>query len=137
MNNTRFAVGVHILSLLSCHGEDYVSSELIAKSINMNPAMVRKELGVLRQTGLIESKEGIGGGSRLARKPEHISFDEVYLAVKEDSHVLGLYREDPNQQCPVGAKINQALEGLFQEVETAFLLKLRMMSLAEFTKVFR
>src|SRR5690606_21431196 len=67
MNNVRFATALHILTLLHLQPGELLPSEYIAGSINLNPAVVRKELSNLRNFGLVESKEGKGGGSTLAK----------------------------------------------------------------------
>lgn len=61
MNNTRFATAIHIMTLLAKSPQDWLSSEWIAGSININPAIVRKEISVLREGGLIVSKQGKEG----------------------------------------------------------------------------
>lgn len=44
MNNTRFATAIHIMTLLAESPQDWLTSEWIAGSININPVIVRKEL---------------------------------------------------------------------------------------------
>lgn len=63
MNNTRFATAIHIMTLLAKSPQDWLSSEWIAGSIHVNPVIVRKEISVLREAGLIVSKQGKEGES--------------------------------------------------------------------------
>ncbi|MBL7878738.1 MAG: Rrf2 family transcriptional regulator, partial [Chryseobacterium gambrini] len=70
MNNTRFATAIHIMTLLTESPQDWLTSEWIAGSININPVIVRKELGVLREAGLITSRQGKEGGSQLAKSAD-------------------------------------------------------------------
>ncbi|AYD46531.1 Rrf2 family transcriptional regulator [Arachidicoccus soli] len=65
MNNVQFATYLHILVLLELNEGSLLSSSYISESININAAIVRKAVGELRQAGLVESKEGKGGGTRL------------------------------------------------------------------------
>lgn len=58
MISGKFAITLHILTLLSKNPEEYVSSEQIAESLNMNPVLVRKEIANLKQNGVVESREG-------------------------------------------------------------------------------
>jgi Predicted transcriptional regulator len=58
MNNTRFATAVHIMTLLAKFSQEWLTSEFIAGSINVNPVIVRKEIGVLKEAGLIISRQG-------------------------------------------------------------------------------
>ena len=88
MNNTRFATAIHILTLLSHQKDEWLRSEWIAGSINVNPVVVRRELSVLNEAGLVISRKGKVGGVTLAKSSEEITLDLVYLAVK-NTDVLG------------------------------------------------
>ncbi|MFC3160874.1 hypothetical protein ACFOEQ_22685 [Chryseobacterium arachidis] len=46
MNNTRFATAIHIMTLLAESPQEWLTSEWMAGSININPVIVRKELSV-------------------------------------------------------------------------------------------
>ena len=135
MSNARFATAVHIISLLSRSENELLSSGFLAGSININPAMVRKEITVLVKKGLVESREGKNGGCRLAKKPSAIKLGEVYEAVREGS-ILGLVKNSPNPYCPIGKQINQHLEGLYTDAETALIRTLQKKTLADFLKPF-
>jgi DNA-binding IscR family transcriptional regulator len=116
MNSGRFAISVHILTLLTFSEEEWTPSEYLAGSININPVLVRKELSNLRERGLVLSKEGKSGGSRLAKPAGQIFMSEVY--------------------CPVGRKINDHLDSLYDDAEKTLLASLGKMSLAEFCSKF-
>ena len=133
MVKSKFAISVHILTLLSTSEEEWTSSEYIAGSMNANPALVRKELGALREAGLVESKEGKSGGSRLRKPASKIYMSEVFDAVKED-HVFGFSPNLPNPDCPVGAGINNALETLFTEIDQTIYNRLKRVTLHAFSK---
>lgn len=134
MNNVRFATSLHILTLLAYTNDELLSSEFIAGSININPAVVRKEISNLRNNGLIESKEGKGGGSRLAKPASEIHISDIYKAVKPAS-VLGK-SNTPNPACPIGKNINQHIDDLYQDTENFLLKKLENITLEKFTKKF-
>jgi len=134
MNNVRFATALHILTLLHLQPEELLPSEYIAGSININAAVVRKEISNLRNHGLIESKEGKGGGSTLAKPASQILLSDVYQAVRQAS-ILGR-NNDPNLACPVGKQINAHLEELYSEAEQSLIQKLGNKTLADFAKQF-
>jgi Rrf2 family protein len=134
MNNTRYATALHILTLLSMQPGELLPSEYIAGSINVNAAVVRKELSNLRCFGLVESKEGKGGGSTLAKPAEEILLSDIYKAVRQAS-LLGR-SNDPNPACPVGKQINAHLEVLYSEAEQSLIRKLEKTTLAGFMKQF-
>lgn len=132
MSNSRFAISLHILTLLDLMGDELHSSEWIAGSININPVLVRKELSNLRQHGLVESKEGKNGGVYLAKPANKIHLSEIYEAVRQES-ALGTKRTDPNPKCKVGKQINKHLDTLYNEVEDTLMKKLGKKTLAEFS----
>lgn len=135
MIKSKFAISVHILSLLAGSEEEWMPSEIIASSLNTNAALVRKELSALRQAGLVESKEGKNGGSRLGKSASSISMAEIFSLVKED-HVFGFSPNLPNPKCPVGAQINDALDELFTAIDETVYNKLQQMTLADFSAQF-
>lgn len=135
MNNTRFATAVHIMTLLAKSPQEWLTSEWIAGSINLNPAMVRKEISVLREAGLITSKQGKEGGSQLSKDADHISISEIYAAVK-NTEVLGKKNNNPNPACSVGKEINVHLNTLFEETDRLVISFLGDKSLKEFSEQF-
>jgi DNA-binding IscR family transcriptional regulator len=135
MNNTRFATAIHILTLLANKPEEWLSSEYIAGSINVNPVIVRKELAILNEAGLVVSRKGKEGGSRLNKKAAEISLDLVYGIVK-NSEVLGKKNQKTNPLCPIGKQINEKLSTLFTETDQLVMESLEKKSLANFAKQF-
>ncbi len=126
---------MHILTLLTQAGTDWLSSEYMAGSININPVLVRKELSNLRKHGLVISKEGKNGGSTLAKPATQIRLSDVYQAVKHTS-LLGEAKNTPNPACPVGKQIRQHLDTLHQHAEAALLQQLGSQTLDNFCRQF-
>ncbi|MBV8252430.1 MAG: Rrf2 family transcriptional regulator [Chitinophaga sp.] len=135
MNNGRFPISLHILTLMARAEGELLSSEHIAGSININPVLVRKEISNLRNHGLIESKEGKNGGATLAKPAANILLSDIYQAVKQSS-LLGNSRNTPNPDCEVGKQINLHLDNLYSEVEGALIRKLQLVTLADFSQQF-
>ncbi|WP_080778126.1 Rrf2 family transcriptional regulator [Chryseobacterium phocaeense] len=135
MNNTRFATAIHIMTLLAKSPQEWLTSEWMAGSININPVMVRKELSVLREAGLIISRQGKEGGSQLARSADEITISEIYKAVK-NTEVLGKKNNNPNPACSVGKEINDHLNHLFEETDQLVSRFLGDKSLQEFCDQF-
>ncbi|RAV30102.1 Rrf2 family transcriptional regulator [Sinomicrobium soli] len=134
MNNVRFATSLHILTLLASMPGSYLSSDFIAGSVNVNAAMIRKEIGNLKACGLVESKEGKGGGSTLAKPASAIWLSEVYKAVRQVP-VLGK-PNTPNPKCPIGRQVNSHLQILYTDMDDYVVEKLSEMTLEEFFKKF-
>ncbi|MFD0940761.1 Rrf2 family transcriptional regulator [Pedobacter boryungensis] len=135
MNNGRFSIALHILTLLDKANGELLSSEYLAGSININPAMVRKELINLRINGFVQSKEGKNGGSSLAISANEITLGAIYQSVKQIS-LLGSQKNTPNPKCPVGKNINEHLNDLYNDTELILIKQLNKQSLADFSSKF-
>lgn len=135
MNTGSFAICIHILTLLAHNRHQWLSSADIASSININPVLVRKELGKLKKAELILVKEGKSGGSQLAKDPEIIHLSEIFNATSQD-HVFSFARNEPNPDCPVGKSINTWLEKLYCDIDEHIIKLLDNKSLTEFIQQF-
>jgi Rrf2 family protein len=131
----RFAISMHILTLLTQADGAWLSSDYLAGSININPVLVRKEISNLRKHGLVASREGKNGGSALAKPAGKILLSDVFRATHEGAF-LGKARNSPNPDCPVGRQINQHLSSLYSEAERALLNQLGTKTLADFYQQF-
>jgi len=130
--SSRFAYAVHILALLSLQQGEPLSSEIIAGSVNTNPALIRKLLSMLAQAGLTRSQLGAGGGAMLARAPEAIKLVDVYRAVDE-ARLFGLHPDAPNPACMVGRHIQQVLVGIVDDAQHAMEASLGSRTVADVT----
>lgn len=135
MNNTRFATAIHILTLLGAKANEWLSSDYIAGSININPVMVRKELGVLTKTGLVITKKGKEGGAKLSKPSEEIFLSDIYAAVNH-IEILGKRNVNTNIKCPIGKQINHHLSLLFVEIDEKNRQVLGEKNLSMFIKLF-
>ena len=135
MNNTRFATAIHIMTLLAKDPQEWLTSDWLAGSINVNPVIVRKELGNLKSYGLIESRQGKDGGVRIGKKPEEVNVADIYQAIK-NSEVLGKKNQNPNPLCNVGKDINKNLNVLFSETDDLVFEFLKNKKLSDFTDQF-
>ena len=131
----RFQIAVHIMTLLHAAGNELLSSDYIAGSTNVNPALIRKEISNLTKLRLIASKEGKSGGYTLGKPADTITLADIYKAVQANP-VLGKARNIPNPACPVGRQINNHLNTLEKEITNTITSKLRKQTLAAFSKQF-
>lgn len=128
--NSRFAVAVHILTLIARGGGEPVPSEYIAGSVKTNPSLIRRLLSQLTRAGLTTSRMGTGGGALLARPADRITLRDVYRAV-DDGGIFGLHREQPNPVCPVGRNIQALLEKRFDAATRALEQELERTTIAD------
>ncbi|MCA1036618.1 MULTISPECIES: Rrf2 family transcriptional regulator [Bacillaceae] len=117
--SSRFSVGIHILSLIEFNKDGISSSDFLASSVNTNPAVIRKLMGMLKKAGLVEVHPGIAG-AKLAREMSEITLLDVYKAVNvvQDNELFGMH-ENPNPDCPVGRHIQNTIEPIFSAAQLA------------------
>ncbi|MGG3456201.1 Rrf2 family transcriptional regulator [Paenibacillus rhizolycopersici] len=117
--SSRFSVAIHILSLLEINKDGISTSEYISGSVNTNPVVIRRIMGMLNKAGLVEVRTGVAG-SKLSRPLDQITLLDVYRAV----HVVeedGLFavHDHPNPDCPVGKNIQSTIEPIFSLAQKA------------------
>lgn len=128
--SSRFAVAVHILTLLEHEGGRPVTSEYIAGSVNTNPGFIRRLVTMLGRAGLVSSRLGARGGVLLARPAAQIRLADVYRAV-ESGDLFALHHSAPNPKCPVGKHIQRALRDVLGSAEQALESQLRGVTVAD------
>lgn len=136
MIKTRFSILLHILTLLIDTQEEWINSTFIAGSLNVNPAMVRKELIALKASNWIESKEGNKGGVKLAISPKTLLLSDILILAKEDNTLLSLGKNTPNPNCPIGKDINKHLANLYKDIDHTIIEKLKQITLLDFKNQF-
>ena len=129
--NSRFAVSVHILTVLGSRTGQLLTSETIAGQVNTNPAVVRKLVGALQKAGLVCSKLGPGGGLSLAINPSGISLACVYTALKEDDSNLLLPEHTKSPNCEFAYGVLASLENSCGKAEQALQTVLRQTTIAD------
>ncbi|MEO3860647.1 Rrf2 family transcriptional regulator [Acrocarpospora sp. B8E8] len=131
--NSRLTIAAHALAWLALaqrRGQEILTSEQVAASVNTNPVIIRRSLGDLRRAGLVNVRHGAGAGWSLARAPESITLLEVYDAVEQEPP-FGMHRTEPNLECPVGRGIRPALGEIYDRVERAVRQGLAATSIAD------
>jgi DNA-binding IscR family transcriptional regulator len=109
--NSLLASAVQILCVLAWRGDKDTNSEVIAKSLNTNPVVVRRILKTLEGQGLVEVRPGRHGGVTLLRSPADITLEDIHKAIEPGAGLFAL-RERGSPRCPV----NLAMKGLLTPV---------------------
>ncbi|WP_026705219.1 Rrf2 family transcriptional regulator [Flavobacterium soli] len=135
MLSGKFAITLHILTLLSKFPDEYLSSEFLAGSMNLHPVLVRKEIANLKKHNIVESKEGKNGGTKLLIPSKDITLDMIFKLTFEKVS-LGFSKKDPNPDCPVGKQINQNLQLLYDSINDKISNQLNSISLLDFENKF-
>ncbi|MCI1575986.1 MAG: Rrf2 family transcriptional regulator [Weizmannia coagulans] len=132
--SSRFAVGIHILALIEMNKDGVSSSEFLAESVNTNPVVIRKIMGMLKKSGLIEVHPG-KAGAKLAKALSDITLLDVYKAVNvvQDKALFSIHR-NPNPKCPVGRNIQDTIEPIFEASQIAMEKVLEQVTLEDVVK---
>jgi Rrf2 family protein len=129
-NSSRFTVAVHVLTLLAHEDGRALTSDFIAGSVNTNPVVIRRTLGLLAKAKLVNSTEGAGGGSVLARPADRITLADVFYAV-EQGELFSLPRNKPNPACPVGKSVQDVLGGHVARFEKEMGRQMKQVTVAD------
>lgn len=109
--SSRFTIALHTLLLTArFSGERKATSNFIGGSVGVNPVIIRRTLGQLKEAGIVSVEAGVGGAS-LARDPAQVTLLDVFRAVESVEGPLFSFHERPNPQCPVGRRIHPILDG--------------------------
>ena len=62
--SSRFTIAVHtLLCIARFSGSQKVTSAFIAGSVNVNPVVIRRTLGQLKEAGIVLVEAGVGGAT--------------------------------------------------------------------------
>jgi DNA-binding IscR family transcriptional regulator len=133
--SSRFSIAVHILSLIAFSSKE-CTGDFIAGSVNTNPVIIRRIMGMLKKAGLLGVRPGVGGAF-LRKDPDQITLLDVYRAVEviEDGQLFN-FHDEPNPQCPVGRNIESALRFEMSEAQSAMEERLARVTLDQLTAQF-
>ncbi|KHL93598.1 Rrf2 family transcriptional regulator [Paenibacillus sp. IHB B 3415] len=133
--SSRFSMAVHTLSMialcpLECTGDS------IASSVNTNPVVIRKIIGMLKRAGLLGVRAGVGG-AYLLKDPEHITLLDIYRAVHvaDEDHLFDIHNTR-SLNCLVGRNIEQVLQDELKEAQEAMENRLTQTTLGQLTQLF-
>ena len=130
--SSRFTLAVHIFACIDTFKDECkVTSDFLAGSTNVNPFIIRKILGQLKNAGLVKVARGSGGAS-IARPLKDITFLDIYKAVEcVDNGELFHFHENPNPACPIGGCIHSILDEKLERVQNAMEQELQSITLED------
>ena len=134
--SSRFTIAVHILLAVNeFEGQFKTTSYFLGNSVNVNPVIIRKTLGQLKDAGLVTVEAGVGGAS-LAKEPKKITLWDVFCAVEDKKEDL-FHFHDPNPDCPVGANIHVVMDGRLRKFKRNLQKDLNDVTLQDLVKDLR
>jgi DNA-binding IscR family transcriptional regulator len=112
-----------------------VTSEVMAKSMQTNPVVIRRIMAGLRDAGFVRSEKGHGGGWTVARDFATITLRDVYSALgAPELFAMGNRTDAPD--CLVEQAVNAALNGAFEDAEALLLERFSAVTLAQLSADF-
>ena len=102
-------------------------------SIGTNPVVIRRQLALLRQAKLVDSRGARGGGWELTRPPETITLRQVRQALGEEA-AFRMHRNEPHPNCVVGQNVRAVLDVVYSDVERAVMKTLGSWTVAGLLK---
>lgn len=132
--SSRFSVAIHMLTLVALSPPEVISSDFLARSVNTNPALIRKIMAMLKNAELIQVKPGVAGAT-LTKSLTEISLLEIYqaVAVVEPNELFGIH-DQPNPACPIGRNIQATIEPIFITAQSAMERVLEQIMLSDVVK---
>lgn len=127
--NGKLSASLHALVHMAQVPGRAMTSEEIASWLHTNPVVVRRMVAGLREAGILSSTRGHGGGWTLARPTEDITLAEVTAAL--DERLIPFSTEPENPRCLVERAVNEALDGVRDEIEKLLSQRLAEVTLAD------
>lgn len=81
---SEFAIAVHALVYLY-HTKVTAASDILAKNVCTNPVCIRRVMGKLKKAGIIETKEGLGGGYHIAEESGETNLRDICAALEVEA----------------------------------------------------
>lgn len=129
--SSRFTIALHVLLCIhKFSGGNKVTSDFIAGSVGVNPVIVRRILGRLKDAGMISVARG-SGGALIMKDYGKITLLEIFNAVESVDGGLFGFHEAPNPNCPVGKNIHPVLDGYLDTAQEALEARLKSMTFAD------
>lgn len=114
--NGEFAIALHALVYLR-HKATTLRSEALAQNVCTNPARIRKVMAKLKKAGLVDTREGAGGGYSLADPHRDISLRQVADALQQPIVYANWKSGDPNMDCLVAAGMAKVVDDLCAQLD--------------------
>lgn len=128
--SSRLPVAVHILlAIVEFEGKEKTTSTFLARSVNVNPVIIRNTLGQLKTAKLVTVKAG-EGGAFLAKDPNDITLMDVFNAVEKEE-MLFHFHENPNPECPVGKNVHAVLDSRLFSIQEAMKKQMKSITLQD------
>lgn len=125
--DTRLSDVLHVLLHMD-QAKGLLTSDVLASSMGTNPAVFRRSMAGLRQTGLVRSERGHGGGWQLARPLSEITLLDVYEALGRPN-LFAIGNRSAHTECLVEKNVNAVMVDTMAEAATLFATRFKEVTL--------
>lgn len=126
--DSRLSGVLHLLLHMAQRPEP-MTSEVLARSMDSNPVVVRRIMAGLREAGYVQSEKGHGGGWTLACDLSKVTLRDIYEALGSPS-LLAIGNRTESPGCLVEAAVNAQLSESFHDAEELLLARFGEVTLA-------
>ena len=134
---SEFAIGVHALVYLN-HKKETISSEALAQNVCTNPARIRKVLAKLKLSGLVSTREGLGGGYQIDKPADKISLRDVCDSLNEKLIKASWKSGSAELKCLVASGMAPVMDDIYEELNSICLDSLQKITIDDIDhKIFK
>lgn len=126
--DSRLSGVLHLLLHMAQRREP-LTSEVLARSMDTNPVVIRRLMAGLREAGYVQSEKGHGGGWTLTRDLSKVTLRDIYEALGSPS-LLAIGNRTESPGCLVEAAVNAQLSKSFDDAEELLLARFGEVTLA-------
>ncbi len=124
--------GLRALMLLAAAPERHLSTEQLARELNISRHHLQKVVQELASAGIVRTIRGVKGGVMLAHAPQDIHIGEVTRLMERNQPVVECFRSDGGA-CTLSARCK--LQMALKNAQDAFYASLDKHTLEEFMLV--
>lgn len=128
--NSDFTVAVHGLVYLNHKGQ-VLSSEDLAENICTNPVRIRRVMAQLKREGLVETRQGNGGGYQAVEGCGKIPLAQVAKALGTRFVASNWRSGDLDCTCLVSSGMGEIMESILAELDQLCLERLETLTIGE------
>lgn len=115
---SEFAIAVHALVYLD-RTRETIASEALAENVCTNPVCIRRVMGKLKKAGIIETKEGLGGGYHIASDAETLNLRDVCAALKVEAVKFSWHSENLEKKCMIACGMAGIMDDIVRDMNQA------------------
>lgn len=132
--DSRLSGVLHVVLHMAEH-DGPVTSDVLARTMDTNPVVIRRILAGLRERGYVRSEKGHGGGWMLARDLADITLRDIYDALGRPG-LLAIGNRTEAPECLVEQAVNAALDTAFHDAEALLIARLGDITLGQLSADF-